>query len=162
MLSAVIVVIVIVIAAAFFLERSKVAMIIDDEAAWDFRDASPRKKVIITKDGMIARYVGEDEKSYIGEIQDDFIVPKEDAIVETWYACDGKGVISLSEEGAKPAYAAPDSLSATVGELRFERGYCPETYRCKGYRDGWFAIEMDGNTGYIREDLVCWDIMDTN
>ena len=80
-------------AAVFLYERSKVALIIDDEAAWDLRDASPHKKVIITNDGIVARY-----------------------------ACDGKG----------------NDLVA-------------------GYRDGWFAIEMNGNIGYIREEYVSWD-----
>lgn len=83
-------------AAVFLYERSKVALIIDDEAAWDLRDASPHKKVIITNDGIVARY-----------------------------ACDGKG-----------------------------------SYLVAGYRDGWFAIEMNGNIGYIREEYVSWDAID--
>lgn len=149
-------------AAVFFYERSKMALIIDDEASWDIRDASPRKKVIITKDGVTARYLSEDGISYVGGIQDTVIFPKADATVETWYACDGKGFVGLGEEGTKPAYAAPDSLSEVVGELQFERGYCPDTYNCKGYKDGWFAIEINGNTGYIREEYVYWDAIDTN
>lgn len=75
-------------AAVFLYERSKVALIIDDEAAWDLRDASPHKKVIITNDGIVARYVSEDETSYFGDIQDDFTVAKKEAIVETWDAID--------------------------------------------------------------------------
>lgn len=111
-------------AAVFLHERAQVADIIDDEAAWDLRDASPQKKVIITEGGMVARY--------------------------------------LTEEGTRPAYAAPDSLSEVVGELRFECGYCPESYSCKGYRDGWFAIEIEGVTGYVSEEYVWWDAIDTN
>ena len=147
--------------AVFLYERSKVALIVDDEAAWDLRDASPQKKVIVTKDGMIARYVSEDDTSYVGDIQDTFVIPKEDATVETWYACDGKGFVSLNVEGISPAYSAPDSLSDVVGKLQFESGYCPETYSCKGYKDGWFSIEIDGRIGYIREEYVCWDAIDT-
>ena len=110
-------------AAVFLHERAQVADIIDDEAAWDLRDASPQKKVIIT---------------------------------------DGRGFVFLNEEGTRPAYAAPDSLSEVVGELRFECGYCPESYSCKGYRDGWFAIEIEGVTGYVSEEYVWWDAIDTN
>ena len=143
-------------------ERTKVAMIVDDERAWDLRDVSPQMKVIITEGGMVARYLTEDEDNYIGDIQDSVWIPKSRAMVETWYACDGRGVVFLNEEGAKPAYEAPDSLSSAVGELLFESGYCPESYDVAGYRDGWFAIDMGGNVGYVREEYVYWDAIDTN
>lgn len=149
-------------AAVFLYQRSKVALIIDDEAAWDLRDASPQKKVIISEGGMVARYLTEDEDNYIGDIQDTVWIPKSRAMVETWYACDGRGVVFLNEEGTKPAYAAPDSLSEVVGKLVFERGYCPDSYSVVGYRDGWFAIEMGENVGYVREEYVYWDAIDTN
>ena len=148
-------------AAVFLYERSKVALIIDDEVTWDLRDASPRKKVIIINGGEVARYVSEDETSYTGDIQDTFTVPKKEAEVETWYACDGKGIVYLSEPGEMPAYAVPDSLSDVVGKLEHIEGYCPETYSCKGYKDGWFAIEINGDTGYVREGYVCWDVIDS-
>ena len=142
--------------------RSRVSDIVDDEAAWDLRDASPQKKVIITEGGMVARYLSEDEDYYIGGIQDTVWIPKSRAMVEIWYACDGRGFVFLNEEGTKPAYAAPDSLSSVVGELSFEKGYCPDSYSVVGYRDGWFAIDMDGNVGYVREEYVWWDAIDTN
>ena len=149
-------------AAVFLHERAQVADIIDDEAAWDLRDASPQKKVIITEGGMVARYLTEDEDNYIGGIQDTVWIPKSHAMVETWYASDGRGFVFLNEEGTRPAYAAPDSLSEVVGELRFEWGYCPDSYDVVGYRDGWFAIDMSGNVGYVSEEYVWWDAIDTN
>lgn len=161
-ISAVVAVLFIAIAAIFLYERAKVALIIDDEAAWDLRDASPQKKVIITEGGMVARYLAEDDDNYIGDIQDTVWIPKSSAMVEIWYACDGKGFVFLNEEGTKPAYAAPDSLSPIVGELMFERGYCPDSYIVAGYKDGWFAIDIDGNVGYVREEYVYWDAIDTN
>lgn len=149
-------------AAIFLYERSRVALVIDDEAAWDLRDDSPHKKVIITNDGIVARYISEDKTSYFGDIQDDFTVLKKDARVETWYACDGKGNVLLSEPGTELVYAAPDSLSEVIGKLEHIKGDCPESYLVAGYRDGWFAIEMNGNIGYIREEYVSWDAIDTN
>lgn len=149
-------------AAVSLNERSKVAMIVDDETAWDLRDASPQMKIIISEGGMVARFLTEDEDNYIGDIQDTVSVPKSHAMVETWYASDGKGFVGLKEEGTKPAYAAPDSLSDVVAELQFEKGYCPDTYCCKGYKDGWFSIEINGGIGYIREENVYWDAIDTN
>lgn len=145
-----------------FGKSAKVADIISDELAWDLRDSSPHKKVIVTKDGTVARYISEDETSYYGDIQDDFTVAKEDATVETWYACDGKGNVLLSEPGTEPVFAAPDSLSDVIGKLEHVKGDCPESYLVAGYRDGWFAIEINGNVGYVREKYVSWDAIDTN
>lgn len=76
---------------------------------------------------------------------------------DLWYACEGKGIVFLKNEGTQPAYAAPDSLSNAVGNLEAIEGYYPEVYCCKGYKDGWFTIEIDGTEGYIREEYVYWD-----
>lgn len=137
------------------------ALLIDDELAWDLRDASPQEKVIISEGGVEARYLEEDEDNYIGEIQDSVWVPKSHAMVETWYASDGKGIVYLKKEGTMPAYAEPDSASQIVGNLVFEYGYCPDTYDCLGYKDGWFKIRISGTEGYINEEYVCWDAIDT-
>ena len=140
-------------------ERTKVAMIVDDERAWDLRDASPQKKVIISEGGMVARYLTEDEDNYIGEIQDSVWVPKSRGMVETWYASDGRGIICLKEFGEVPAYAEPDSSSEIVGTLIHEEGLCPCIYGCCGFRDGWFAVELGSAVGYINEEFVHWDVL---
>ena len=160
-LFSVVVVIFLAVTGVFLYERSRVAMIIDDEAAWDMRDASPQKEVIIAKDGTIARYVSEDEASYVGDIQDTFIISKKDATVETWYACDGKGFVYLKEFGETNAFLQPSSDSEVVGKLYFEQGYVPDTYRCLGYKDGWFKVEIGGQIGYVSEEYVNWDAIDT-
>lgn len=141
--------------------RAKVADVISDEAAWDLRDASPKKIVIITQGGMVARYLTEDEDNYIGDIQDSVWIPKSHAMIETWYASDGKGIVCLKEEGELPAYAEPDSTSKIVGKLTFESGYCPDSYDCLGYKDGWFKIKVADTEGYISGKYVYWDAIDT-
>lgn len=141
--------------------RTKVAMIVDDERAWDLRDASPQKKVIITEGGMVARYLTEDEDNYIGDIQDSVWIPKSRAMVETWYASDGRGIVFLREFGVVSTYAEPDSTSQVVGNLIYEEGDCPYTYDCCGFRDGWFAVELGSAVGYVNEEFVLWDAIDT-
>ena len=142
-------------------ERTKVATIVDDELAWDLRDASPQMKVIISEGGMVARYLTEDEDNYIGEIQDSVWIPKSRAMVETWYASDGRGIVFLKEFGEMPAYAEPDSSSEVAGTLIHEEGACPCVYDCCGFRDGWFAVELGSAVGYINEEYVLWDAIDT-
>lgn len=145
----------------FMYERTKVAMIVDDERAWDLRDASPQKKVIITEGGMVARYLTEDEDNYIGDIQDSVWVPKSRAMVETWYASDGRGIVFLKEFGVVPSYAEPDSSSVVAGNLIFEEGDCPYTYDCLDYKDGWFRVSISGTEGYVNEKYVLWDAIDS-
>lgn len=140
--------------------RTQVAKIVDDERAWDLRDASPQKTVIISEGGMVARYLGEDEDNYIGEIQDSVWIPKSRARVETWYASDGRGVVYLKEPGIAPAYAEPDSTSVVVGNLVYEEGLCPCVYDCLGCEDGWFRVRMSGTEGYIKEEFARWDAND--
>lgn len=142
-------------------ERGMVAQIVNDERAWDLRDASPREEVIVSRDGMIARYLTENKDEYIGEIQDTVRFPRRSSKVETWYASDGKGIVSLKEPGEAPAYAEPDSTARVVGKLIFEYGYCPDCYDCLGLMDGWFKVRLSGAEGYIREEYVNWDAIDS-
>jgi len=51
--------------------------------------------------------------------------------------------------------------SGAVGTMVYEEGYVPEVYKCLGYISGWFLTEIDGQTGYIQEDLVTWDAVNT-
>ena len=142
-------------------KRTKVAMIVNDELAWDLRDASPQKKVIISEGGMVARYLTEDEDNYIGEIQDSVWIPKSHAMVETWYASDGRGIVFLKESGVVPSYAEPDSMSGIAGNLIYEKSGCPGVYDCLEYKDGWFKIRISGIEGYVNEENVLWDAIDS-
>lgn len=141
--------------------KTMVATIVNDERLWDLRDASPRETVIISDDGMVARFLGEEEYDYIGGIQDTVRIPKRSSKVETWYASDGKGTVRLKEEGESPAYAEPDSTSSVVGKLIFEYGCCPESYDCLSLMDGWYKVRISDTEGYIREECVCWDAIDS-
>lgn len=140
---------------------TRVATIVNDEAVWDLQDSSPSMKVILLRDGAVARFVSESDSTYVGDIQDSFEVPKTEADVEIWYACDGKGVVFLKDFGVQPAFGQADETSSVAGQLRYDEGLVPVTYRCLGFKDGWFAIDVDGRTGYVREDKVIWDAIDS-
>lgn len=152
-------------AAVFLYERSKVAMIIDDEAAWDVRDSlsnATQMKVVLLPDGTVARYVSEDSDNYTVDIQDSFTVSKEGAIVETWSAADGKGIVYMKEPGMVQVLYEPDLMSGVKCELTYEEGECPCTYKCCGLKDGWYEIELsEGESGYIQARNMNWDAIDT-
>ena len=142
-------------------ERTKAAGIVNDEPACDLRDASPQMKVIITEGGMVARYLTEDDDNYIGHIQDSVWIPKSRAMVEMWRASDGRGIVFLREFGESPSYAEPECTSDVVGKLLFEEGDCPYSYDCLDYKDGWFKIRIAGTEGYISEEYVFWDAIES-
>jgi len=130
-------------------------------AVRDESGSGPEMMIIVDNEGMIGRYVGEDETSYHGEIQDDYWVEKDKAHIETVKAVDGRGILSLKEPGKKPAYSLPDVTSEVAGTLIHEEGYVPETYRCLGYLKGWFLADLNGVAGFIQEDLVAWDAVNS-
>jgi len=121
----------------------------------------PSMKVVVSGSDVLGRYVSETEDNYIVEVQDTYPVDKAGARVELWKASEGKGIVYLKDFGKANAYSEMDEVSEIVFSLCYEEGYVPDTYKCLGYRKGWFQIEKDGATGYIQERLVNWDSIDT-
>lgn len=149
----------------FLYERSKVAMIIDDEAAWDVRDSlanASSMKVVILPDGTVARYVSEDENSYTANIQDTFSVPKDGVRVETWSAANGQGVVFPKAPGSLQLLCEPYPAAEVKCEIIYEEGECPSSYGCLGLKDGWYEINLGENgCGFIHARFMDWDAIDT-
>jgi len=124
-------------------------------------DHGPSMKVVTCNGDVLGRYVSETEDSYIVEVQDTYPVEKAGARVELWKASEGKGIVYLKDFGKANAYSEMNENSEIVFSLSYEECYVPDTYKCLGYRKGWFQIEKDGATGYIQERLVNWDSIDT-
>jgi len=123
-------------------------------------EQGPSMKVVVSDTDVLGRYVSETEDSYIVEVQDTYPVEKTGARVELWKASEGRGIVYLKDFGKADAYAEMNESSEIVFSLCYEEGDVPDTYRCLGFRKGWFRIEKDGATGYIRERLVNWDSID--
>ena len=151
--------------ATFLYGRSKVAMIIDDEATWDVLDSllyATQMKVVILTDGTVARYVNEDEDTYTVDIQDSFLVRKEGTSVEIWSAAEGKGIVYMKTPGMVQVLYEPDPTAGVKCDIIYEEGMCPDTYRCLGLNDGWYEISLgEGGTGFIPAQLMIWDVFDT-
>jgi len=121
----------------------------------------PEMKVIVDNEGNVGRYIGENETSYQGERQDSYWIGKDKAHIETIKACDGQGILTLKNPGSKPVFNRPDTNSSVVGTMIHEQGYVPEAYHCLGYIRGWFLADIDGKSGFIQEELVDWDSINT-
>lgn len=121
----------------------------------------PQMKVATDKYGNTARCIGESESSVHCETQDDYWVPRDSVSIELIIARCGQGIITLKEPGSRTVFCCPDATSRIVGTMVHEEGYVPEVYRCLGYINGWFLTEIDGKAGFIQEDLVIWDAINT-
>lgn len=151
--------------ATFLYERSKVAMIIDDEAAWDVIDSlsnATQMKVVILPDGRVARYVSEDDSTYTVDIQDTVTIGKEGANVELWSAEDGMGIVYMKAPGMVQVLYEPDPTAGVKCDIIYEEGMCPDTYRCLGLNNGWYEISLgEGGIGFVQAYLMNWDAIDT-
>jgi len=122
----------------------------------------PQMKVVLFDNGYLpARYVSETDSTYFVSTQDDFEVSKAGARVQLWCAQFGKGVIFLREPGVEPVYELPDENSKVVGELYYVAGDCPEVYPCILWTPGWFRTAVDDQVGFVREEAVAWDAINT-
>jgi len=121
----------------------------------------PQMKVATDKDGNTARCIGENESFVHCETQDDYWVPRDSVSIELISARSGQGILTLKEPGSKTLFCCPDTDSQIIGTMEHEQGYVPEVYRCLGYIGGWFLTEIDGKAGFIQEDLVIWDAINT-
>jgi len=124
-------------------------------------DGGPEMKVVIDRNGFAGRYIGEDKNSYEVESQDSFRISKDNATLETRRARDGQGILTLKNTGKKPVFKSPNTKSGVIGTMVHESGYIPEVYRCLGYIKGWFFTDVNGKSGFIQENLVCWDAINT-
>jgi len=124
-------------------------------------NGGPEMKVIIDDTGTMGRYISENETSYIGEIQDEYQIEKDKASTTIVKACEGRGILTLKDPGKKSAFELPDAKAEVIGTLIHEEGYIPEVYNCLGYIKGWFLAEIDGKTGFIQEEFVIWDAVNS-
>jgi uncharacterized protein YgiM (DUF1202 family) len=122
--------------------------------------AQSMKMVVDTKGNVVGRYVQTNKTTYTVEVQDDFEVPISGNKVVTFSAENGQGVI-YCVSGKVNVRSTPSTDGAIVGKFICEEGDLPETHRCLGKVNGWYKTEVNGKVGYVRQDLVEWDGMDT-
>ncbi|MBQ0116064.1 MAG: SH3 domain-containing protein [Bacteroidales bacterium] len=120
-------------------------------------------KMVVTKNGeVVGRYVRTNSTTYTIDIQDFSTVPKSGHKVVVFKASAGQGIVYRNQKrtGNINVRKAPKLGSKVVAKIPEFDGV-PDTYPCLGKVDGWYKIKIDGKIGYVREDMACWDGMDT-
>ena len=118
------------------------------------------KMVLDNNGNVIGRYVSTNENTYTVRIQDDFEVPKAGLHIVVFSAANKQGVLFTKRTHVN-IRQQPTIESPVVTQISYKKGSAPKTYPCIGKVNDWYKIRVDGKEGYVRQDLVEWDGMDT-
>ena len=63
----------------------------------------------------------------------------------------------------------PTTKSAIVGQISYHANELPDVFPCLGLVEGqgrsnawqWFKLRIGNTTGYVRQDLMVWDPIDS-
>ncbi len=128
---------------------------------WKYRTSA---KVVIDSDGKEYRFLAYCGDSYFTEVQDYALVKKNGARLVDYAASDGQGWLTQNSEEAPRVNVRrqPTTKSPVMCTISDEEGMMPEVYPCLGYISGpdegmWYKTKVNGKVGYIRQDLMLWD-----
>jgi uncharacterized protein YraI len=124
--------------------------------------AQSMKMVVDTQGRAVGRYLFTNATTYTIAVQDTGEVPKIGHRVVTFRAEDGQGIVYRDPRrtGNINVRKGPSTSYPVVGKIAESDGV-PETFPCLGKVNGWYKLRLGSVIGYVREDLLCWDGMDT-
>lgn len=117
-------------------------------------------KVVIDSHGNVeGRYVRTNKHTYTVNVQDFVDVPKRGRRVVTYSAVNGQGVVYYNQErtGNLNVRQRPTKQSPVIAQIPEPGDYVPDCFPCLGKVNGWYKVNVDGQVGYVRQDLLDWD-----
>lgn len=125
-------------------------------------NAQSMKMVVKTNGQVEGRYVRTIGNQYEVEVQETCTVPKAGRKVVTFSAVNGQGIVYRNQNrtGNINVRKGPGTNYTVVAKIPEFDGV-PDTYPCLGKSNGWYKIRINGKVGYVREDMACWDGMDS-
>ena len=118
------------------------------------------KMVLDNLGNVVGRYVRTNENTYTVSVQEDYEVPKAGHKVVTFSAANKQGILYTKRTHVN-IRQLPTLESSVVTQISYQKGSVPEIYPCIGKVDEWYKIRVKGKEGYVRQDLVIWDGMDS-
>lgn len=142
---------------------------------WDRQNVVNRMqtsaKVVVEDNGNIYRYIADCGDCYFVDAQDYGLVKKSQAHIEDYSAEAGQGCLTINTEMANRVNirSYPTTNSKIIATISDMPGDLPETFDCLGLVNStdkefgyqWYKVSIDGKTGYIRQDLMLWDAINT-
>ena len=127
------------------------------------------EKVVIDRQGHKSRYLADCGDSYLVFCQDYGLVRKSDARIEEYSADKGNGILVLNDETVTTRVNVrmrPSEKSKKIGSIAYRPGELPEVFPCLGYvleKDNgfWYKLKFGNKIGYVSEQFMLWDSIDT-
>ena len=89
-----------------------------------------------------------------------FEVPKAGLQIVVFSAANKQGILFTKRTHVN-IRQLPTIESTVVTQISYKKGSVPETYPCIGKVNDWYKIRVNGKEGYVRQDLVEWDGMNS-
>lgn len=126
-------------------------------------------KVVIDKQGNVSRYLADCGDSYLVDVQDYALVKKSEGSIKEYSAEKGNGYLVLDDDVVQTRVNVrqkPSEKSKKIGTIASRPGELPEVFPCLGYiyeKDNgyWFKLKIKGKVGYVAEQFMIWDAINT-
>ncbi len=140
---------------------------------WDPQNAYYQHKtsarVVVDRQGNVSRYLANCGDSYFVEVQDYGLVKKSEGRIEEYSADKGQGILVLNSETVRSRANVrqhPSVKSKKIATIKWRQGELPDVFPCLGVvfgKDGWqwYKLKVGNHIGYVRQNLMLWDSIDT-
>lgn len=128
-------------------------------------------KVVVDRQGQVSRYIANCGDNYFIDVQDYGLVKKSESHIEEYAAEKGQGYLVINDAMAHRVNVRqrPTTKSAIVGQISYHANELPDVFPCLGLVEGqgrsnawqWFKLRIGNTTGYVRQDLMVWDPIDS-
>ncbi len=148
-----------------------------DSPDWDPKNAyytyRNSDKVVIDKQGNVSRYLANCGDSYLVMVQDYGLVKKNESRIEEYSAEKGKGNVVVNDETVKKRVNVrmrPSEKGKKIGAIAATpSGELPKVFQCLGYVQDktsdwggmWWKIKYGNRIGYVAQQFMIWDSIDT-
>ncbi len=143
---------------------------------WDHANAyymsRDTEKVAIDKQGNVGRYLGDCGDSYLVLMQDYALMKKSESHIEEYSAAKGNGIVTISDivDHRVNVRMRPNEKCKIIGTISATpHGELLKVFKCLGfvYDDSdkwggyWWKIQFGNRVGYVAQQFMLWDSIDT-
>ena len=135
----------------------------------DYYTHRKQGKVVIDQQGNVSRYLADCGDSYLVDVQDYGLVKKSEGHIEEYSAENGNGYLVVNDETVQTRVNVreyPSVNSKKIGSIAYLPGELPEVYPCLGYvyeedNGYWFKLKIGNKIGYVAEQFMIWDAINS-
>ncbi len=127
------------------------------------------EKVVVDRQGNVGRYLGDCGDSYLVKDRNYRLVRRSEGRIEEYHAEKGDGFLVANGETERRRIKVrmrPNENSKVMGTIVYRPDKILEVFPCLGYTDEdhdgfWFKVKVGGKVGYVAEQFMRWDSVNT-